>query len=388
MTRVYLVSHLLQKLGHRVTVIGCQFGDDIYPQPPEDLSVRAISGRSLPGALISLKQLLAESRGDLIYAIKPRFTSLAPALLQQWFRQTPVLLDIDDWELSWLGGDQRPYRPSLRQLLRDILKPDGALRQLDHRFYLEWMESLVSRADGITVNTRFLQQRFGGYYLPNGRDTDLFDPDHFDGETCRQKYGLAGYRVLMFPGTVRPHKGIEDVLQALDQLNQANLRLVIVGGRRPDSYEEDLLKRWSRWLVKLPRFPVERMPEVVAAAHVVVVPQRDTLTAKAQFPLKLTDGMAMAKPIISTRVGDIPEILDDAGYLVDPGAPDQIAQTLRWVLTHPEQAAEKGRRARQKCLQRYSYHAMAQSLADVITMTMQRSALPSLRQPSLGRPPK
>ncbi|ASC69669.1 Glycosyltransferase [Halomicronema hongdechloris C2206] len=387
MTRVYLVSHLLKQLGHRVNVIGCQFGDDIYPQPPADLSVQAIAGRPLPGALRSLQQLLVRTRGDIVYAIKPRLSSLFPALLSKWFRRTPVLLDIDDWELSWLGGDKTPYQPTLKQLLRDILKSDGALRQLDHRFYLEWMESLVPQADGITVNTRFLQRRFGGYYLPNGRDTDLFDPDRFDAETCRQRYGLAGYRVLMFPGTVRPHKGIEDVLQALDHLNQADIRLVIVGGRRPDSYEEDLSKRWSRWLIKLPRFPIERMPEVVAAAHIVVVPQRDTLTAQAQFPLKLTDGMAMAKPILSTRVGDIPEILDGAGYLVTPGAPDQIAQALRWLLTHPKQAVEQGKRARQRCLQQYSYHAMAQTLAQVIAKTVQRT-LPSHCQPSVCRPPE
>ena len=45
----------------------------------------------------------------------------------------------------------------------------------------------------------------------------------------------------------------------------------------------------------------EMMPEIVSAADVIVVPQRNTPAAQAQFPLKLTDGMAMAKPILATQ---------------------------------------------------------------------------------------
>jgi glycosyltransferase involved in cell wall biosynthesis len=74
---------------------------------------------------------------------------------------------------------------------------------------------------------------------------------------------------------------------------------------------------------------------VVAAADVVVIPQRDTPVARAQFPMKLTNAMAMAKPILSTRVGDIPHILEHAGYLVSPEAPDEIAKAIAWILPQP-----------------------------------------------------
>jgi glycosyltransferase involved in cell wall biosynthesis len=49
--------------------------------------------------------------------------------------------------------------------------------------------------------------------------------------------------------------------------------------------------------------------EVVAAAHVVVVPQRDGPVSRAQFPMKLADAMALAKPILCTAVGDVPEVV-------------------------------------------------------------------------------
>ncbi len=365
-TRVYLVANALQQLGCDVTVVGCQFAEQLYPVPPANLKVCAVPASRSLRYMATLTQLLPKITGEVIYAIKPRPTSFGTALLKQLISQRPVLVDIDDWEMSWFGGDTQRYRPGPKQLARDLLKPNGALRNPEHPLYLEWMETLVSKADAVTVTTQFLKQRFGGYYLPNSKDTDLFNPADYDPVASRQKYGLTGYRLLMFPGTARPHKGLEDVLMALDQLNQPDLRLVIVGGREPDSYEADLFARWDRWLIKLPRFSIDQMAEVVSAAHVVVVPQRDRATAKAQFPLKLTDGMAMAKPILSTRVGDIPEILGDTGYLVEAESPDQIATQLRLIFQDLSAANSRGLRARERCIEHYSVSTMAARLRTVI----------------------
>jgi glycosyltransferase involved in cell wall biosynthesis len=366
MTRVYLISQVLQQLNYNVEIVGCAFGQSIYPPPPDGLTVSFVPGKKMPGMLSSLNQLLKKIQGDFIYAIKPRPTSFGIALLKKLYTHRPVLLDIDDWELSWFGGDAYHYRPSLKQLIRDLLKPEGALREIEHPAYLNRMEQLIPYADAITVNTDFLNQRFGGTYLPNGKDTDIFDPAKYDPTTSRRKYGLSDYRILMFPGTARPHKGLEDLLMALDQLNQPDLRLVVVGGRKPDGYEDDLLQRWPQWIIKLPQFPLTQMAEVVAAAHIVVVPQRNTATANAQFPIKLTDGMSMAKPILATRVGDIPKILADTGFLVDPGSPEQLAERLQWLFDHSDAAQASGQRARERCIKYYSTEAMGRRLAPII----------------------
>ena len=269
--------------------------------------------------------------------------------------------------MSWHGGDAWKYQPaSLKQFYRDLFKPSGQLREVAHPLYVKWIEKLTDRADLITIDTSFLQARFGGVYIPNGKDTDLFNPALYDSHRFRKKYGLSGYRVLMFPGAPRPHKGVEDILRALDQLNQPDLRLVIVGGSPYDDYDEQLMERWGQWIVKLPRCPVDQMPEILSAAHVVVVPQRDTLTAQAQFPLKLTDGMAMGKPVLSTRVGDIPTILDGVGYLVDPEAPDQLAEAIAHIFANFDDATQRGQAARLKCVNQYSVTTMAQTLAEAI----------------------
>jgi len=366
--RAFLLAQVLQKLNHDVDIVGFQFGKELYAIPPAGILVMAVPGQKYPEFMFQASSLLSKIYGDVIYAVKPKPSSFGLSLLKKFSQGgRPLLLDMDDWEMSWYGGDEWHYRPSPKQLYRDIFKPNGQLREPDHPLYVKFMEKLVSYADAITVDTSFLQNRFGGLYVPNGKDTEMFDPQKYDSEKSRELYGLSGYRILMFPGAPRPHKGVEDVLQALDLLNEPDLRLAIVGGSPYDDYDDRLMQQWGRWIVKLPKCPVEEMPQVVAAAHVVVVPQRDTLTAQAQFPLKLTDGMAMAKPVLSTRVGDIPEILGDTGYLVAPSSPEQIAAQIALIFADLEAAAQQGIRARARCVKYYSLEAMAITIASAIS---------------------
>jgi glycosyltransferase involved in cell wall biosynthesis len=367
-TRAYLLSQVIRKLNYDVKVFGFLFKENLYPVPPSDLTVCSVPGYDYPKLFTSAKQLIDQIDGDILYAVKPRATSFGVGLLKKISSQRPLILDMDDWELSWHGGDECQYRPTLKQFARDLLKTKGALRNPDHPQYLKWAEKLVSKADAVTVDTKFLQNRFGGTYLPNGKDTALFDPERFDPEASRVIHGLSEYKILMFPGTARPHKGLEDVLKALDFLNQPDLRLVIVGGRDiGDGYIEHLLANWGRWIIRLPQFPIEKMPEIVSAAHLVVVPQQDVSTAKAQFPIKLTDAMAMAKPILSTTVGDIPEILKGVGYLTKPNSPEAMAEKIKYIFQNLEEANELGKMARARCIQDYSTDAMATTLSQLIS---------------------
>lgn len=364
--RPFLLAQALRQMGYRVELVGFTFDGAAAVQSTPELPIKTVSGTSYPSFFRAIQQLRQQITGDILYAYKPKPSSFGVGLLDRWQTRRPLLLDIDDWELSWHGGDQWRYRATPKQLARDLLKPTGAFRQPDHPLYLRWMEQWIHRADAVTTHTQFLQQRFGGAYIPNGKDVSLFDPQRFDGQSLKQQYGLADYRVLMFPGAPRPYKGVEDVLIALDRLNQPDLRLVIVGGSPYDDYDQQLQSRWGRWIIKLPKIPHTQMPEVIAAADVIVVPQRNSAAAQAQFPLKLTDGMAMAKPILATRVGDIPNILADTGYLVDPEAPDQLAAAIDQIFSNPDMAIQQGQRARQRCVEYCSIATMATNLAEVL----------------------
>jgi glycosyltransferase involved in cell wall biosynthesis len=170
----------------------------------------------------------------------------------------------------------------------------------------------------------------------------------------------------MFMGTPRAHKGIDDLIQAVESLNSSDLRLVFIGAEssfystrsKPSSVQERV--------VVFPKVPFEELPKYLSAADILVIPQRDTTDTQGQSPAKLFDAMAMAKPIITTRVSDIPEVLGENGYLVEPGNPEELGRTLQYVLDHPEEARKRGLRARERCIEFYDIKVMKEKLEGLI----------------------
>ncbi|AFY58061.1 glycosyltransferase [Rivularia sp. PCC 7116] len=365
--RCFLLAQALQKLEYQVEILGFVFGNQAAVIPQSEIKITTFKGYNYPGFISSASQLLKKLDGDIIYAMRPKPTTLGLSLIKRMNSRKPIILDIDDWELSWFGGEKWKYRPSLKQFGRDVLKSEGVLRYPDHPLYLKWLENMSHKADVITIHTEFLRKRFGGIFVPNGKDTSLFNPELYNSQESKKRYGFSDYKILMFPGAPRPYKGVEDVLMALDKLNDSTIKLVIVGGSPYDNYDAQLIEKWGRWIIQLPKQSADKMPEIVAGADVIVVPQRNTPAALAQFPLKLTDGMSMAKPILATRVGDIPEILADTGYIVDSSNPEDIANTIEYIFQNFESAIEKGKRARERCIENYSIDAMASTLSKVIS---------------------
>lgn len=379
MTRAYALAQALVHAGHEVEIMGVRLTNGLlYPVPPSNIKVTEITGH---GRLYSLLKLVMKLDGDIVYAIKPRVSSYGVALLRRWISRSPVILDIDDCEVSEMNAASDRLVVSSMSASRSakgvVGRLEGWLRSLLREYrrslnpssarYTRWMIKVICRADAVTVNTRYLQDVYGGTYVPQCKDTSKFDPDKYAPEDSRRRYGLSAYIVLMFPGTARPHKGLEDILVAMEALQNPDLRLVIVGGRSSgESYIAQLTRRWGNLIVRLPVFSQEKMPDVLAAAHVIVIPQRDTAIARAQFPMKLTDGMAMAKPIITTKVGDIPEILGNSGYTVLPSSPDQLEKVLKDVIRDPSAAMSRGKKARDRLVTSYSLSAVGPLLSDVI----------------------
>ncbi|MFZ0468834.1 MAG: hypothetical protein WAL92_07945, partial [Thiogranum sp.] len=117
MTRAYALAQALAHAGYAVEILGVKLtGGALYPLPPSNIQVTEIKGY---GRLYRLLKLALTLDGDIVYAIKPRVSSYGVALLTRWLRGSPVMLDIDDWEMAELSAAsdrrlaaraQRPHR--------------------------------------------------------------------------------------------------------------------------------------------------------------------------------------------------------------------------------------------------------------------------------------
>jgi glycosyltransferase involved in cell wall biosynthesis len=341
--RADLLARLLAPR-YSVEVVGPRFGAEVWPPARGG----AVSYRSLPGARYPRFAALASdlarlADGDVLLASKPRPTSFGVALLARRQRRRPLILDVDDWEVGFF------YRSGVwgrigRAL--NVANPNG----------LPWtwlMERCVGRADAVTVASRFLERRFGGALIPHVRDTEAWDPARFDGAAARATLGAGEAKVVMFLGTPRGHKGVDDLVVAMDGLSGA--QLVIVGADTRSARAREWAARPGVTVRGV--IPFDDVPRYLAAADVVAVPQRASSDTVGQVPAKLFDAMAMARPIVSTSVSMIPEVLDGCGLLVPPADPPALRSMLETLLSNPERAAELGRRARARCVERYSFAA-------------------------------
>ena len=222
------------------------------------------------------------------------------------------------------------------------------------------MEKLIRCSGAITVSNTFLKSKFGGTIICHARDTNIFDPIKFNSDLVRKKYGVdKSKKVIMFFGTPRLHKGIEDIIKAVSLIEDYNVVLFIVGISDCDEYSDNILKCVNKTLAG--RFncfglqSFEAVPEILSMSDIVVIPQKRNFATIGQVPAKVFDAMAMAKPIIAANVSDLPEILRDCGWMVEPENPVQLAETIQYILDNPDEANVKGLKAREKCIEKYSW---------------------------------
>ncbi len=361
--RAHLLAQLLTPIAE-VEVVGPRHGTGVWaPVAADGVRYVARPGGRLPRFVGTLPALLRAADGDLLYASKPRLGSAGIGHLKRLLGGRPLLLDIDDWEVGFFlrGGAWGTLGRAL-----NLSNPKG----------LPWtwlMERAARAADGVTVASRFLQERFGGVLIPHARDTDAWRPGLDDPAPIRARLAPRGEQLVMFLGTAREYKGVDDLVAAMEGLRRPDLALALVGMDPASPGGRRLLAKYGG-LRLVPPIPFAEVPRYLEAADVVAVPQRDSPDTRGQVPAKLFDAMAMARPIVSTRVSMIPEILEGCGLVVPPSDPAALGAAIARLADDRALAVELGARARARCVARYSFTAARRDLFPLVTGLVNRPA--------------
>ena len=328
------------------------FGNDIW-KPLRGCSrvkIKHVPGAHFPVYFRTMEAMAEHVEGDVIYVSKPRLPSLELAILAKLKRNRPIILDIDDHELSFFST-REPL--SLKELRAKRSQLD-----VDVPFGEAWTrhcETLIQLVDQITVSNVALKGRYGGIVLPHVRDESEFDPTIYPREEIRRELGFApDDRVILFAGTPRKHKGLSQVAAALRELDRPTYKLLVVGSPA-DGAVANLLQGVDRSRATLvPDVPFSDLPGYLCAADLVPLLQDETdPTSAFQMPAKFTDALAMGIPIVASNV---PPLMNaESNGLVELLGSETPAQKIDKILSnyviHKRRAIEN----RANFLREYSY---------------------------------
>ena len=198
------------------------------------------------------------------------------------------------------------------------------------------------------------------YILHNCIDTARFVPGPADA-TLRASLGFAPEDfVVLFCGRLEPDKGIHKLLEAMENIHDPRIKLLIVGspffGRTQQSPFLRKLEQQAQVLGDRVRFtgyvPNDSMPEYYRLADLVCVP---TLVEEAAG-LVAVEAMGCGRPVLATRSGGMPEYLDGSQAVLvdrDGNVAGQLSFAIRMLYEHPDLRAQMST-AGAKTAQRYS----------------------------------
>lgn len=198
----------------------------------------------------------------------------------------------------------------------------------------------------------------------------MFNPEKFNKKENKEKYLIdQNKKVVLFLGTPKKHKGINTLINSIESLNDDSLVLLTVGFDESVYSQKTMragITKLGRNFKAMPQQPFKNIPELLSIADIVAIPQQKNFATVGQTPAKIFDAMAMQKTIISTQVGDIPNILEDCAILIPPGNSKALANSIRWSINNPEKSKLLAQKARIKCVKEYSWEAMEKILVPIL----------------------
>lgn len=181
----------------------------------------------------------------------------------------------------------------------------------------------------------------------------------------QEKYHIEGSYII-YVGTLQPRKNLIRLIEAFEKID--NLKLVLVGktiglGRQGWLYD-DILKRPEQLgiadkIIFAGFVPDEELKYLMNGAVALAL-----VSLYEGFGIPVVDAMACGVPTIVSNVSSLPEIVGQAGLLVDPYSTDQIEQAIRIIYADKKLRMKKSKESLKQA-GKFSWEKMAKKVLKV-----------------------
>jgi glycosyltransferase involved in cell wall biosynthesis len=204
--------------------------------------------------------------------------------------------------------------------------------------------------------SQFLLQKHIEYGFPP--EKLFYIPNFIDTKKISMSSEIGSY--LLYFGRLSSEKGIKTLLKAFRGL-KLNTSLLVVGDGPDRKNLEALAVKNVRFLGYLKG---KFLFNAISNAKCVIVPSE----CYENSPLSVLESMAFGKPVIGSRIGGIPELIqeDKTGFLYEPGNTEALKNKIELMLNKTASTIKNiGKSAREKVEKEYSAESHYQKLMEV-----------------------
>jgi glycosyltransferase involved in cell wall biosynthesis len=330
------------------------------PDPVESKSSVPAVIRKTTATLVrtAIQAAIVEGKPDLIHCQAQVASEAAEILSRMW--RIPYVLTVHSNQLALL--DQHAPSVEASEEARAVKKVSS---------------QIASRSDITICVSRYVLEELRDDFglseqklrlVHNGIDTKPFTVAVQREPAARIRRVARGRKVVLFVGRLVPDKGPQILIQAAR-------KLILERGRRDLSFfiggdgrlRRLLQARIGRYKLTDDVFLLGRLShhEVIDSyfgADLVAMP-----SLHESFPLAALEALAAGRPLIASRVGGLPEIIEDGdtGFLIDNKTPEAWGNAIESIVDDPERMVRCGRNGKALVLDRFSSEAMVNATVNV-----------------------
>ncbi|MFP5298334.1 MAG: glycosyltransferase family 4 protein [Actinomycetota bacterium] len=307
----------------------------VHPFPTEDK--RNIPRRALSFAGFSAVAGMVGRKGDdvdIVLAVSP-----------------PLTLGVDGWLIARARKGRFVF--NIQDVYPDVAVKLGVLNNKALIAAAHRLETFCyQRADAVTVLSDDLRDNLSRktshperiHVIPNFVDTAWIRPMERE-NGYRSEFGLTGKTVVMYAGNVGMSQSLDLVIHAAGALSHLEDLVFVINGQ---GAARDQLERDARGLdnvVFVDTQPFERLPELLAAGDIHLVPLKKGL-ASSSVPSKTYSILAAGRPLIAsvdpgTEIARLVE-RSGSGLAVPPEDPEIFTKAVQKLVEAPDDAAAMG----------------------------------------------
>ncbi len=309
---------------------------------------------------------------DVVLVSSPPLTVALPGWAAALWQRAPILFEVRD---LW------PEAAVTTGVLKSNSVLASGLRKVEQLAY-RWSRriNVVTPAYIDNIVGRHLAPRDKFVVIPNGVDTELFQPDAVARGRWRSVFGWGEKFVVLYAGA---HGLANDLGQLLDVArelrHEPKILIATVGdGMYRKELETQARREGLSNFQLLGPYPKSDVPGILNAADACAAVLQENPTFRTVYPNKMFEYMAVEKPVLLVIDGVARELVEEAraGVYVPPRDARAFAEAVRKLTSDDVMATSMGRRGREFVKERFDRDVLATRMLDALLETARQRKSP------------